>query len=64
LHAQGSVHRALGVIFVRQWCAEQGKDAITQRLGDIALILMHGVHHELQCRVDNRPRFFGIKSFD
>ena len=25
---------------------------------------MHGVHHELQSRVNNRPRFFGIESFN
>ena len=43
---------------------EQGKDAIAQRLGDIAFIAMHGVHHELQGGINNRPRLFGIKSFD
>ena len=43
---------------------EQGKDAIAQRLRHIALIAMHGVHHELQGRINNRPRFFGIESFN
>ena len=45
-------------------CTKQGKDAIAQRLGDIALIAMHGVHHQLQCGVDNGPGFFRIKPFD
>ena len=44
--------------------AEQRKDAIAQGLGHIALIAMHGVHHQLQGGIDNRPCFFGIKSFD
>ena len=43
---------------------EQGKDAIAQRLRDIALIAMHGVHHQLQRGINNRSRFFGIESFD
>jgi hypothetical protein len=25
---------------------------------------MHGVHHELQGRINNRPGFFGIKPFN
>ena len=44
--------------------AEQGKDAIAQRLRDIALIAMHGVHHQLQGGINNRSGFFGIESFD
>ena len=44
--------------------AEQGKDAIAQRLRDIALIAMHGVHHELQGGINNRSGFFGIEPFD
>jgi hypothetical protein len=33
-------------------------------LPDIAVILMHGVHHELQGGVNNGSRLFGIKAFD
>ena len=43
---------------------EQGKDAIAQRLRHIAVIVMHGVHHQLQRGINNRPRFFGIESFN
>ena len=35
-----------------------------KRLRHIALIAMHGIHHELQGRINNRPRFFGIESFN
>jgi alkanesulfonate monooxygenase SsuD/methylene tetrahydromethanopterin reductase-like flavin-dependent oxidoreductase (luciferase family) len=44
--------------------AKQGKDAIAQGLRDIPLIAMHGVHHQLQSGINDRPRFFRIESFD
>src|SRR5262245_10537989 len=43
---------------------EQGKDAVTQGLRHIALVPMHGVHHELQGGIDNSARFFWVESFD
>ncbi len=49
---------------MRQRRAEQGKDAIAQRLRHVAVILMHGVHHELQRRINNRSRLFGVQSFN
>src|SRR5438045_6369710 len=44
--------------------SEQGKDAISQRLSDVAVVAMHGVHHELQGRIKNCAGFFRIESFD
>ena len=44
--------------------AEQGKDAIAQRLRHITVIVMHRVHHELESGIDNRPRPFRIESFN
>ena len=44
--------------------AEQGKDAIAQGLRDIAVIAMHGVHHQLQSGINNRSGFFRIEPFD
>ena len=64
LHAQGGIERPLGMIFMGNRRAEQGKDAIAQRLRHIAFIAMHGIHHELQGGINNRSRFFGIESFD
>ena len=52
------------MILVGNRRTEQGKDAIAQGLRDIALIAMHGIHHELQCGINNRPGFFGIEPFN
>src|SRR5262249_27931045 len=52
------------MIFMGDWSPKQGKDAIAQRLRNIPLIAMHGVHHHLQGRINDRSGFFGIKSFD
>src|SRR5437667_10639974 len=52
------------MIFVSNGRPEQGKDAIAQRLRHIALIAMHGIHHELQGGVNNRPCLFGVESFN
>jgi hypothetical protein len=49
---------------MRQRRAEQGKNAIAQRLRHIALIAMHGIHHQLQSRIDNCACLFGIEAFD
>ena len=32
-------------------------------LGDVALVAMHGVHHELQSRIDDAARLLGIEVF-
>jgi hypothetical protein len=33
------------MIFMRDRRAEQGEDAVAQRLGHITFVAMHGVHH-------------------
>ena len=43
----------MGVIFVSDGRPEERKDAIAQGLGHVALIAMHGVHHELQSGIDD-----------
>jgi hypothetical protein len=52
------------MIFVRDWRPEQRQDAIAHRLGDIAFIVMHGLHHQPQHRVDKAARIFGIEVMD
>ena len=52
------------MIFMRDGRTKQRKDAIAQGLRHIALVAMHGIHHELQRRVDNRAGFFGIEAFN
>ena len=49
---------------MRQRRTEQRKDAITQGLRDIAVILMHRVHHQLQGGINNRSGFFRVESFN
>ncbi len=52
------------MIFVGDGGAEEGEDAVAQRLRDITVIAMHGVHHDLEGRVEGGARFFRIDSFD
>src|SRR5215510_7826138 len=52
------------MIFMGNRRTEQGKDAVTQSLSHIPLIAMHGVHHEVQRRINDRSGFFGIEAFN
>ena len=52
------------MIFMGDGCTEEGEDTITEHLGDIAFIAMHGVHHQLECGINNRTGFFRIEPFD
>ena len=52
------------MIFMRNRRAEQGKDTVAKSLGDIAVIPMHRIHHELQRGVDDGASFFGVESFN
>src|SRR5262249_18707806 len=54
----------LRVVLVRDRRAEQRENAIPQSLRDIPLIAMNSVHHELQGRVNNGARLFGVEAFD
>ena len=49
------------MILVRNRRAEQREDAVAGRLRNVAAVAMHRRHHELQHRVDDRARFFGIE---
>jgi len=63
LHPQGSVHSPLGMIFVGDRRAKEGKDAIASRLGYETFVPMHGIHHKLQGGINNGASLFGIKIF-
>src|SRR5262249_46526206 len=70
LHAQSGVEGPLRMIFVGQRRTEERKDAVAQRLGDIALVAVHGVHHELERRVNqgaassgSRPSMSAVEPF-
>jgi hypothetical protein len=51
----------LRVVFVRDRRAEQRKDAVTSRLHDVPVVAPHRVDHQLQRRIDDRARLFGIE---
>ena len=44
--------------------AEQRKYPVAGRLRHVSVVVMHGVHHDLQCRVDDGARLFRIEIFD
>src|SRR5713226_10307328 len=52
------------MVYVGNGRAEQRKDAIARILDHVALIAMHGVHHELYSGIDKGARLFGIEVFD
>jgi hypothetical protein len=55
------VNRALRMVLVCHWCAEQREDAVAGRLHDVAVIAMDRVDHQLQRRVDDRARLLRVE---
>ena len=47
LHVQRRVQGTLGVIFMGNGRTKQRQNAVAHGLGDVALVAVHGVHHEL-----------------
>jgi hypothetical protein len=60
-HSKGSVKRALRMILVRCWRSEQREDPIARGLRHIAAVMMDCIHHQLQCRIDDSARLFGVE---
>jgi hypothetical protein len=60
LHSQGGVARAHGVLLVRDRRAEERHDAVAHHLVDGALVVVYGLDHALQHRVEQAPRVLGI----
>src|SRR5712692_348208 len=52
------------MIFVSDRGAKQRQDTVTHRLGEKALVAMHGLHYEVEGRVDNEAGLFGVEAFD
>jgi len=61
LHRERGIQCPLCVVLVGERRAEQCKNTVTGRLGDVAIVPMHRRHHQLQHRVDERASIFGIK---
>src|SRR5262245_25215441 len=62
LHAQGGIEGALRMIFMGNRGTEESKDAIAQRLRDVALIAVHRVHHELEGRINDATGFLRVEA--
>ena len=61
LHPQGSVERALRMVFVGHRRTEQRKYAVAGRLHDVAVVAMRGVDHQLERGIDDRARLLGVE---
>jgi hypothetical protein len=61
LQAERGVERALRMILVSDWRAEQREDAVAGRLHDIAVVAMDCVDHQPQSGVDNCAGLLGIE---
>ena len=60
LHPQGRVARAHGVVLMGQGRAEQRHDAVAHHLVDGALVPVHGLHHVIEHRIEERAGLLGI----
>jgi hypothetical protein len=64
LHGQGRIARAHGMIFMGNGRAEQGHNPVAHHLVHRALEAVHGVHHQLNNRVQELLRGLGIEPLD
>jgi hypothetical protein len=53
-----------GVVFARNGGAEERHNAVTARLIDQPIVLMHGVHQPLEHWANNFQRFFWVQLVD
>src|SRR5215469_16411891 len=61
LHSDRRVERALGMVLVSDWCAEQRKNAVAGRLDDIAIVMAHCFNHQFERWVYNCPRLLRVE---
>src|SRR5262250_1606922 len=52
------------MVFMRDRRAEQGEDTVAGLLGDITVIVMDGVDHQLQRRIDNGAGVLRVEVLD
>jgi hypothetical protein len=60
LHPEGGIAGPHRVVFTGKRRTEQRHDAVAHDLIDSALVVMDGVHHQREDRVDELARVFGI----
>src|SRR5262245_56185581 len=61
LKPQGGVERALRMILMGNRRPKKGKDTVAGRLNDVAVVATYRIDHQLENRVDDGARFFGIQ---
>jgi hypothetical protein len=61
LEPQGGVERALRMILMGNRRPEESKDTVAGGLNDVAVVAMHSIDHQLENRIDDGSRFFGIQ---
>jgi hypothetical protein len=49
------------MVLVSDGSTEQREDAVTGRLHDVTVVAMRRVDHQLQGRIDNGARLFGVE---
>ena len=64
LHGQGGIAGAQGVVLVRDGGTKQGHQAIPQDLVHGALEAVHGVHHQVNGRIEELLGGFGVEALD
>jgi hypothetical protein len=63
LHPERRVQRPPCVIFLSDRSSEESEDSVPARLRHVALVAVDGVHHELECRIDDRARLLRVEPF-
>src|SRR5215470_9960566 len=64
LHPKCRKQCALRMIFLSDRRSEQGEDTVAGLLGDVTVIVMDGVDHQLQRWIDNGAGFLGVEVLD
>jgi hypothetical protein len=60
LHGEGCIAGPYGMVFMRNWGAEQRHDTIPHDLVDRPLIAVHGPHHAFQDGIEELPGLLRI----
>ena len=60
LHTQRRIGRPYGMVLVSKGCAEQGNDAIAHSIADRSLVVVNGLHHQLEDWIEKFAGFLRI----
>src|SRR5262249_25553069 len=64
LHGQGPRTGPHHVVFVGHWGTEERHDTVTKYLVHGALVAVHRLHHDVECRIEQPPGLFRIEIAD